>query len=195
LADEWPANVWVGASIESQEWVRPRGRKLLKIEKAPVRFISAEPLVGRLDMASLLTGTNHVEWVITGGESGHRAVPTHPMWFRDLRDQCLAADVPFFLKQNGEWSTHPGRDWLADDATTHPRRHRWVDETGTMTGACGNVLPCLTSDRLDRPLTRPLPVPAGELVHMHKVGKRNAGRALDGREWSDVPPMPVPVAA
>ena len=167
LTGGWPANVWVGASIESQEWVRPRGTKLLRVP-APVRFLSCEPLVERLDLSSLLTGDNRVEWVIAGGESGHGAVPSHPAWFTGLRDQCTDADIPFFFKQWGEWGVIPNPAWPADDATRRPLRHQQVADT---------------------------PGFPADVVPMYRVGKKAAGRVLDSREWSQVPPMPVPVAA
>ena len=44
-----------------------------------------------------------IDWVIAGGESGKNARPSNPQWFRDLRDQCATADVPYFFKQWGEW--------------------------------------------------------------------------------------------
>jgi len=49
-------------------------------------------------------GANDLSWVIAGRESGPKARPSHPDWFRSLRDQCTAAEVPFFLKQWGEWA-------------------------------------------------------------------------------------------
>ena len=49
------------------------------------------------------TNTRRITWVIAGGESGPRARPSHPNWFRAVRDQCAAAGVPFLFKQWGEW--------------------------------------------------------------------------------------------
>ena len=51
-----------------------------------------------------------IDWVVAGGESGPGARPSHPDWFRSLRDQCAAAGVPFFFKQNGEWRERTGAD-------------------------------------------------------------------------------------
>ena len=45
-----------------------------------------------------------LSWVIAGGESGPKARPSHPAWFRALRDQCFASNVPFFFKQWGQWA-------------------------------------------------------------------------------------------
>jgi len=90
----WPSNVWVGVSIESQPlaW---RASKLREIP-AEVRFISAEPLLGPLQLD--LSG---IDWLIAGGESGpgHRPIDSH--WVRSLRDQCDRADTAFFFKQWG----------------------------------------------------------------------------------------------
>ena len=67
-----------------------------------------------------------IDWVITGGETdqgGHKARPTHPGWFRTLRDQCAAWSVPFHHKQNGEWVSvsevaGPGAHFKFDDGAT-----------------------------------------------------------------------------
>lgn len=91
----WPPNVWVGVTVEDR---RVMWRiQYLQRTAAHVRFLSCEPLLedlGTLD----LTG---IDWVIVGGESGPRARPMHPDWARSIRDQCVAAGVPFFFKQHG----------------------------------------------------------------------------------------------
>lgn len=97
----WPANVWLGTTIESQEWVEQRLPYLLKLPAA-VRFLSCEPLIGPLDLHPYLS---QIDWLIAGGESGSRARPMHPEWPRSLRDQCLQAGVAFHFKQWGHW--HP----------------------------------------------------------------------------------------
>ena len=92
---DWPANVWMGVSIENRRWI---GRAdLLRHVPAPVRFISAEPLLGPLDDLDLAG----IDWLIAGGESGNRHRPVDLDWIRQLRDQCCAAGVAFFLKQIG----------------------------------------------------------------------------------------------
>lgn len=97
LADElpWPANVWMGVSIENRRWVE-RADYLRQVPAA-VRFISAEPLLGPLDQLDL----DGIDWLIAGGESGHQHRPVRPEWIRDLRDRCQAEGVAFFLKQWG----------------------------------------------------------------------------------------------
>ena len=91
----WPPNVWLGVSVENQRWTTRVDA--LRAIPAAVRFLSCEPLLGPLDLD--LEG---VGWVIAGGESGPRARPMDIAWARGVRDQCLAAGVPFFFKQWGE---------------------------------------------------------------------------------------------
>ena len=96
--DSWPKNVWIGSSVESQKYA-PRLTVLARIPAA-VRFVSAEPLLERIDLTKWLNDGS-VNWVIVGGESGPHARPMELDWVRDLRDQSIAADVTFFLKQLG----------------------------------------------------------------------------------------------
>lgn len=90
----WPDNVWMGVSVERQDYARRID--LLRTVPARVRFLSCEPLLGPLGLD--LDGVN---WVIVGGESGPGARAMKPEWARAVRDQCLVARVPFFLKQLG----------------------------------------------------------------------------------------------
>jgi protein gp37 len=85
-------------SVENQRYAY-RAEILASLPPA-VRFLSCEPLLGSLDLRAVLS-PSRVNWVIVGGESGHRARPTDPSWALDIRDQCLAAGVPFFFKQWG----------------------------------------------------------------------------------------------
>jgi protein gp37 len=92
---EWPANVWMGVSIETNRYLF-RADHLRQVTPA-VRFLSVEPLLGPLtdlDVAG-------IDWVIVGGESGVHARPMDPGWVRSIRDLCSAAGVPFFFKQWG----------------------------------------------------------------------------------------------
>lgn len=183
----WPLpNVWLGVSAERQQEADARIPDLLATPAA-VRFVSAEPLLGpigftRLDVQNygylnaLTEGyfadgrqpRRRLDWIIVGGESGPGARPMHPDWARSIRDQCQAADVPFFFKQWGEWApgTHVGAD--ADRLrTAHYDGSGW--EFGTETAAQaenGHV-----DDEPD----------------LYRVGKRAAGRLLDGREWNETP--------
>ncbi|MDI9379758.1 MAG: phage Gp37/Gp68 family protein [Verrucomicrobiota bacterium] len=91
-----PSNVWLGTSVENQDAADSRIHHLLNTPAA-VRFLSLEPLLGPLPGLNL----EGIHWVIVGGESGPGARPMHPEWARDIRDQCVAAGVPFFFKQWG----------------------------------------------------------------------------------------------
>lgn len=96
---QWPLpHVWVGVSVETQQWADIR-IPALRSTPAAVRFLSCEPLLGevRLDL-------DGIDWVIVGGESGRGARPMNPAWARSLRDQCQAAEVAFLFKQWGEWA-------------------------------------------------------------------------------------------
>jgi protein gp37 len=98
LADvlHWPENLWLGVSIENERYAF-RVAHLQAVERAAVRFLSLEPLLGPLRRLDL----DGIGWVIVGGESGVKCRPLDAGWVRDIRDQCVAADVPFFFKQWG----------------------------------------------------------------------------------------------
>lgn len=101
---DWPMpNVWLGTSIEDQPTAETRLPYLCRTPAA-VRFVSAEPLLGQVDLFAALGGGSGIHQVIVGGESGPAARPMHPAWARLLRDQCKAAGIAFFFKQWGEWA-------------------------------------------------------------------------------------------
>lgn len=143
--NDWPRNVWLGTTVENQEAADSR-LPHLAVTPAAVRFISAEPLMGPLDIRAWLGAV--IDWVITGGESGPRARPSSPSWFRDLLDQCTTADVPFHFKQWGDWMPSKQRGKAIGTG-----RAREVDD-GTV---------------------------------MLRVGKKVAGRLLDGTTWDGLP--------
>jgi protein gp37 len=172
--EKWPAHVWIGTTVEDQENANQRIPALLDIP-ACVRFLSCEPLLGpvefsnvthRSDCVSVLgkPALSGIHWVIAGGESGAGARPMHPNWARSLRRQCEAVGVPFFFKQWGEW--HP--------AEVSGKR---------------------VSISVPRTASRPYPkIPKNPAWHtfdcgqlMARVGKKTAGRQLDGREWNEIP--------
>jgi protein gp37 len=91
----WSKNVWAGITVEATEY--KYRIELLRQTKANIKFLSLEPLledIGKLE----LTG---VDWVITGGESGPGARPINVNWVRNIREQCIEQNVPFFFKQWG----------------------------------------------------------------------------------------------
>lgn len=102
--DAWPANVWLGTTVENQTFAEKRLPFLLK-HNAKVRFLSCEPLLGPIELSKWFKPkTLHpIDWVIAGGESGHHARPMHPDWAKNLLIQCKASDVSFHFKQWGHW--------------------------------------------------------------------------------------------
>lgn len=111
-------NVWGLTTVESQEFTW-RIEELLKTPFV-VRGISAEPLLGLFSPQRQhcvgKAGTEKIDWVIAGGESGPGARPTHPQLFREIRDWCVEAGVPFFFKQWGEWAEVPSVQRAGDTA-------------------------------------------------------------------------------
>jgi len=98
----WPRNVWQGVSTESEEYVYRI--KLLRQVPAAVRFVSVEPMLGRIKRLPL----RGIHWVIVGGESGPNFRRIDPDWVSEIRDQCLTANVPFFFKQWGGFRPKSG---------------------------------------------------------------------------------------
>lgn len=113
-----------------------------------------------------------LDWVIVGGESGHQARPMSIQWARILRDQCSAAGVPFLFKQWGEWAPA----WPRPAGT--PGHFAYGDWRN---GAWGGRAFAET-DQYPRAFTS-----FGARAIVERVGKKAAGRLLDGREWNEVP--------
>lgn len=182
----WPLpNVWLGTSVENQAMADLRIPTLLEVPAAK-HFLSVEPLLGPIDLRMIdmkrrgwlnsLDGVTcldgsvvkspRLDQVITGGESGPKARPMHPAWARSIRDQCVEAGVPYFHKQNGEWT-------------------QWAPG---MSGEVRHI-----SARDGRLFTEPAGMgdrehgPRADTVPICRVGKKAAGRLLDGRTWDEVP--------
>lgn len=178
--DQWlegnpPANVWLGTTVEDQERADQRLPHLLKAPAA-VRFVSMEPLLGPVNLCGLglhkgwcpthdfpggfchgpCPDDRRLDWVICGGESGPKARPMHPDWARSLRDQCAAAGVPFLFKQWGEWAPIH-QPWKQEDVVGLAPNERWLNSAGGH-GFHGH-----------------------EVYRMRRVGKKAAGRLLDGQ--------------
>lgn len=128
-----------------------------------------------------------VDWLIVGGESGSKARPMHPDWARLLRDQCQAARVPFLLKQWGEWSPICEMSDASIDACYYPaperdpeaRRRLKVDQCvlhGDGSRFDGNAM--FEQGAFQQ---------GSGAMTMMRIGKKAAGRMLDGREWSEFP--------
>ena len=121
---EWPDGVWIGTSVENQKYA-PRITVLARLP-ARVRFVSAEPLLGAIDLRQWLD-SGDVQWVIAGGESGPAARPMDLEWARKLRDQSLDAGVAFFLKQlGGSRGKRSGEEAVIDGKTWRQMPHEGV---------------------------------------------------------------------
>ena len=162
-------HVWLGVSVEDQAAADERIPLLLQTPAA-VRWISAEPWLGpvKLKHGDLRPWEKpeqrpKLHWVVAGGESGPKARPSHPDWYRALRDQCRTTGVPFFFKQWGQWSP--------DYAFTR------VATVDPVTGVAQNPNAAMGAKGLA----------VQGLNTMFSVGKTKAGRLLDGREWNEYP--------
>lgn len=171
--DDAPKYVWLGISAEDQRTFDERVKYLIETPAA-VRFVSLEPLIGPVSLRWLpawpenaptiamnpsgrtdhLDGARKLDLVIVGGESGPRARAAHPEWLRSIRDQCLSANVPFFLKQRGEYLPISEARVLG---------LKWSSKMREMDS--GAYFP----------------------EWMCRVGKKAAGRELDGRTWDEMP--------
>ena len=160
----WPLpNVWTGVTVGNQEAANERIPHLLNTPSV-LRFLSCEPLIGPVDLRPWLMA---LDWVICGGESGPKGRPMHPAWYADLRDQCKDARRPFFFKQHGEWI--PGNT-ANNDQMNDPRvRGGWVPLAGGY------------HDGNDANAFRP-----GD-AHVLRVGRKQAGDRIDGRESKEMP--------
>lgn len=175
-------NVWIGVSVEDQAAADERIPLLLDTPAA-VRWLSMEPLLGRVDLcetfgmwwnqtmgcfeASHSSGFNRhphnqaetaIDWVVVGGESGPGARPMHPAWARSLRDQCAAAGTPFLFKQWGEWV--PAH---YEPVTGSQNHQRWTP-----------------FDQAHIKVKWGEPHEFGEGIGTVRIGKKAAGRLLDG---------------
>jgi protein gp37 len=166
---EWPRQCALGVSCEDQQRADERIPDLLATPSA-MRFVSLEPLLGPVNLGLLGTVpkdtsqqyrpvSDMLHWVIVGGESGPGARPMHPDWVRSIRDQCVSAGVPFFFKQWGEWipGSHDVHDWF------YPH----CGPAGGISGV--NLMKW-----------------GGGCASM-RVGKKVAGRLLDGKVWDQRP--------
>lgn len=189
----WPAGAWAGTTVEDQQRADERVPELLRVPAA-VRFLSCEPLLGAVTIAPRWAGwlprhgedpriaeRLNVQWIIVGGESGPKARPMHPAWARSLRDQAVGAGVPFHFKQWGEWAPFYRRSDLT------------FGEPGALFG------PWATVESTDKRRVgtqswhayphdmRPDADGFASFDVLHRVGKKAAGRVLDGRTWDEVP--------
>jgi protein gp37 len=178
--DGWP-NVWLGATVVNQAEADRDIPKLLRTPAA-LRFLSVEPMLGMIDLTAIRrTGAdgfmrpldgrfNRIDWVICGGESGAGARPMHPDWARSLRDQCAAAGTPFFFKQWGEWFPGGEEDgYFLGDIDIDPEIEWRIPDRR------------FALHRFAAPPT----------VTAARVGKKTAGRVLDGQAHDGFPESPA----
>jgi protein gp37 len=176
LPSDWGkgwGNVWGLVSVESQEYTQ-RIDTLLGLPFA-VRGVSAEPLLGPLDLTGWMIGNWRIDWLIAGGESGPEARMMHPEWAWHLQRQADSCRVPFFFKQWGECSPVRWRyeEWACGDVWMWPdgRQER-----------CGLVVP---GGDMQEPLAE-MWVEEG-LTLMRRRGVKDGGRELYGQTWGEVP--------
>ena len=204
---DWPLlenlpNVWLGVTAENQEQADVRIPMLLSIP-AVKRFVSIEPMLGPVELDNIeckpgyfenalsleewagaedspevkasMGGGALLDWVICGGESGPGARPIHPDWVRGVRDQCDAYGVPFFFKQWGEWATSAA----FCEAHQPPKKRikpAWLREDGVVRVSC-------------MPYSSDVPKEGSQhkWIKCAKIGKKDAGRMLDGKEYLEWP--------
>lgn len=176
----WPSNVWLGTSVENQAAADERIPVLLTIPVA-VRFLSCEPLLGLVNLFNdgdphpiqtprgVVLPPGALHWVICGGESGPNARPMHPDWARSLRDQCVGAGVAFHFKQWGEWVHAVEFDDVFQGTHTKPLPNAGDNQLRVVNHAGGHGFH------------------GDGAIYMRRVGKKLAGRLLDGREWDELP--------
>lgn len=156
-------NVWLMVTAENSKWLRTRG-DALRQTPAAIRGLSVEPLLEPIVDADL----SGFDWMIVGGESGPDARPMHPEWARSLRDQCQAAGVAFSFKQWG--------DWVPESLLLHRDK-----APAAFLSAGGRFRPLVDGKPEHAPFD-----PEGDIT-VRRVGKKTAGRVLDGREWDEFP--------
>lgn len=162
----FPENFWLMTSVTSAANYG-RIEQLLQVRGGSLYGISYEPAWGPIDLVPYLRRTpqraNKISWVISGGSSGSTAKPSHPDWFRTVRQDCSLFDCKYFHKQNGEWTS---------ENTNAPVKIRLTSQGrngGNLANSCD-----------------------GNEVWMSRVGKHKAGRFLDGRTWDEMPTATLP---
>lgn len=190
-----PSNVWLGATVCNQAEADRDIPNLLSVP-ASVRFLSIEPMLGKIDLTVLgadkpnqidaLMGVMRsnwplsldpsppeyfpgLDWVICGGESGPKARPMHPDWVRSLRDQCAEAGTAFFFKQWGAFANQEAAS--LDNNTCYESSHigGWIKPDGLY-----------SLGEESKPTSK-------SARHVFRLGAKAAGRQLDGREHNEFP--------
>ena len=191
ILNRWPLpNVWVGTSVEGQKAAEERIPALLDTP-AVVHFVSCEPMLGPVDLTNININENwawdvlrgwhtktgwadyqggckRLDWVICGGESGPGARPMHPNWAGWLRDHCAKAKVPFLFKQWGEWipDSQVWKDPYVPWETINQEAEKMLNHYPHL---------WLTHHEFE------------DHSFAYRVGKKAAGRMLDGKLWDEYP--------
>jgi protein gp37 len=175
-----PYNAAIGTTCEDQERADRNLTELLRAaaETGPAfTFGSFEPLLRPIDISVYLRTVPSLDWVIAGGETDqgkHKARPSHPDWIRSLRDQCAAVGTPFHFKRWGEWApcAHDGEEARSNPRSgfCHPegKAAKWPTPEGFGEYGPGWLM-------------------THGFAHVARVGKKTAGRLLDGIEHNGMP--------
>lgn len=161
-------NIQIGVSVSTQKEWDTLVPILLKGADCYTKIVSIEPMLEAIDMrlnCGMGKNPNHfyritgdfLGQIIVGGESGPGARPMNPDWVRSIRDQCQATGVPFFFKQWGEWLSESQLQWASGKVYGRTNANARIIDLGI-----------------------------GK-EEVYRVGKKNAGRILDGRTWDEMP--------
>lgn len=163
-------NVLLGASVEDQDRADQHRDNLGPLARRDGwrTFVSYEPALGPVDWI----GWEFLSWMISGGESGAGARPSHPDWHRNARDFCARTGIPFFFKQWGEWREIDGPKTLSCHRAEPSHGDHWLLKDGML---------------VDRQSASGFNYsPYGHYL-VRKLGKKTAGRLLDGVEHNEMP--------
>ncbi|MBF0251660.1 MAG: phage Gp37/Gp68 family protein [Alphaproteobacteria bacterium] len=157
-------NIRLGTTVEHQQAANERLPHLATQGVCGWKtFVSYEPALGPVNWRPWIAPGGAIHWVVAGGESGPGARPAHPDWFRQCRDACTKAGVPFLFKQWGEWGMAAPGNRIDEGKWMHPN---------------GNTFGPVEGEPF---------YPAPLSTHLVRVGKKKAGRLLDGREHLEFP--------
>lgn len=162
----WPLpNVWWGVSMGHQKAVDEFMPHVLECRPhAAVLWISAEPLIERIQFPP--GSLRLIDWIVAGGESTKNARPMHPAWPKAVQREAELAGVPFHFKQWGEWLP-----------VTYLEPNRQMPMLNISCGTKGKKERIVSSGANDHK----------DDINMVRVGKKAAGRLLDGRAWDQWP--------
>ena len=170
-----------GTSISTQPEADINIPLLLQIQDAAVRWLSIEPMLEGIDIRKYLVAGadglpeeiekyhDWIDWIVVGGESGPGARPMHPDWVRNIRDQCVAAGVPFYFKQWGAY-TPDGPAQVVKNDVVFLKDGTWMYTKDVFRNGWGKYY--------DTPT---------DCIWMKRVGKKKSGCILDGKEWKKLP--------